>query len=37
MLYCPYCAVKNRIDTTKLQEIVNRTEFLVRLRTVGRS
>lgn len=35
LLYCPYCAVKNRIDKDKLREIVVRTETIVEMRKIG--
>lgn len=36
VLYCPACAVKNRIDKRKLSEIVKHTELVQELRKIGR-
>ena len=36
VLYCPACAVKNRVDKRKLSEIVKHTELVQELRKIGR-
>jgi hypothetical protein len=36
MLFCPYCAVKNRLDKAKMHEIIARAEVIAELRHIGR-